>query len=349
VTTRPFGALPDGEPVDLYCIRVGRIELHAISLGGIITSLRCPDRAGRMSDVVLGHDRLDPYLDNRPYLGAIVGRYANRIADGRFDLDGATYQLARNDGANHLHGGKRGFDRHVWTAAPIRSADGAGVHFTRISPAGEEHYPGTLRVSVLYMLRADSSVVLHYEASTDAPTILNLTQHTYFNLAGDRSTSILDHELTIYADRYTPVGPTLLPTGELATVQGTPLDFRTPVHIGCGLRRGGEQLDIAGGYDHNLVLTRPAPRIMPAAELTDSESGRILRVATTEPGIQFYDGHLLDPAVEAAYGRVLAPHLGLCLETQHFPDSPNHPEFPSVMLRPGKRYTTMTIWQFATR
>ena len=297
--------------------------------------------------MVLGYDCLEQYVVNPAYFGAIVGRYANRIAGGRFELDGNRYRLAANDGPNHLHGGIHGFDRQVWAAAPIRSGDAAGVAFTRTSPAGEEHYPGTLHVSVSYLVAPDGVVVLRYEATTDAPTIVNLTQHTYFNLAGETSTSVLDHELQISAEEYTPVGATLIPTGEIASVDGTAFDLRTPAHLGGRIRMSNEQLETAGGFDHNYVLKRPGEGLTQAAELRDAQTGRVLKIATTEPGVQLYAGQLLDGRTFGAYGRRFDRHAGLCLETQHFPDSPNHPNFPPVTLRPGGRYRSVTTWTFS--
>ena len=346
VTSRPFGALPDGRLVELYTIRTGALDIDAITYGGIITSLRMRDRDGNPGDVVLGHGSLEPYLHNAPYLGAIVGRYANRIAGGRFQLDGVAYQLAANDGLNHLHGGVYGFDRQLWTATPIDSPDGTGVRFARISPAGEERYPGTLQVEVSYVAISPDTIELRYEAATDAPTLVNLTQHTYFNLAGETSAGVLDHELTIHADRYTPVRGDLIPTGERAGVEGTPFDFRTPARIGVRLQAQDDQLRAAGGFDHNYVLSRGNSGLARAATLRDPLSGRMLELHTTEPGLQFYSGHLLDGRSIGAYGRVLGPYAGLCLETQHFPDSPNQPSFPPVTLRPGERYRSRTSWRF---
>ena len=349
VAVRPFGSLPNGTPVELCAIRSEQLELDAITLGGIITSLRVPDRDGRLGEVVLGFNSIEPYLNNRAYLGAVVGRYANRIAKGRFKLDAIRYQLASNDGANHLHGGIRGFDQRLWAATPIETQDAAGIAFSRTSAAGEEHYPGTLQVSFSYLVTAARTVTLQYEATTDAPTIVNLTQHTYFNLGGETSTSVLDHDLTILADDYTPVDTTLIPTGEIASVDGTPFDFRTAAHLGTRLKMNHEQLQIAGGFDHNFVLTRSMPEPSRVASLFDPQSGRTLQIATTEPGLQFYDGHLLDGRTRGAYGRVFSAHAGLCLETQHFPDSPNHPQFPPVTLRPGEQYHSTTIWRFSLR
>jgi aldose 1-epimerase len=334
----PFGYAPDGTAVELLEFTTGRLSATIIRYGGIITSLRVPDRQGRVASVVLGYPRLADYVNHSSYLGAVVGRYGNRIAHGRFAVAGRTHQLATNDGRHHLHGGDRGFDRRMWEAVEVSSAHGVGVRLSRTSPDGEEQYPGTLRASVTYTLTPDDELVLRYEARSDAPTIVNLTQHTYFNLAGDPGESILDHELTLDAEQYTPVDDGLIPTGELASVAGTPFDFRHPTPIGARLGDGHEQLRRAGGYDHNFVLRRPDGGLGLAAALRDPRSGRTLEVWTTEPGIQFYDGHLLE-----------APHTGLCLETQHFPDSPNRPAFPSTQLDPGQAYTSTTVWRFGHR
>jgi len=346
VSAVPFGTLPDGSLIESYAIRVGAIELHAITLGAIITSLRVPDRHGRLADVVLGHDTLAPYLQNTPYFGAVVGRCANRIADGRFRLDDQDYQLAINEAPHHLHGGDRGFDRHRWVGRPSSRGDAAGVTFERTSPAGEEHYPGTLRVSVSYFVTPDATVIVEYEATTDAPTIVNLTQHSYFNLAGETSRSILDHELTIHADRFTPIGPTRIPTGGITSVEGTPFDLRTPVRVGARVLLAEEQLRRGGGFDHNFVLQRTGQERVPAALLEDPGSGRRLEVSTSAPGLQFYSGHKLDGSIMGAYGRVFDRFAGLCLESQHFPDAPNQPGFPPVTLRPGDVYWSTTSWQF---
>lgn len=343
VTSHPFGTMGDGTEIYRYSISNGTMELEAISYGAIITSVRVPDRYGRHGDVVLGHDTLGPYLSNRSYFGAVVGRYANRIARGQFALDGSSYQLATNDGVNHLHGGSVGFDQRVWNATVGETPEGPAITFLRSSPAGEEDYPGTLHVAVSYLVASSNIVTIRYEATTDAPTIVNLTQHTYFNLAGETSRTTLDHELQIHADSYLPVDDTLIPTGELATVAGTPFDFREPA---CLRRRSTlehEQLRRGAGFDHTFVL---ASANGPAAGLRDPASGRRLEIATTEPGVQFYGGQLLDGRMKAAYGRTLQRHAGLCLETQHFPDSPNQPHFQSVTLRPDERYVSTTTWRF---
>jgi aldose 1-epimerase len=345
VTRTFFGRLPDGRSVDIYLMSSETVELRVINYGCVITSIRVPDRRGRWADVVLGHSELEPYLENRPYLGATIGRYANRIAHSRFDLDGRTYRLATNDGTNHLHGGIRGFDQQLWTATVLEAVNVAGVSFRRTSPDGEEHYPGELTATITCRVTGNT-VALDYDATTDAATHVNLTNHTYFNLAGEDCRSVLDHELTIQARRYTPVGAGLIPTGELAIVAGTPLDFRSPHRIGQRLTDRHDQLAVAKGYDHNWVLRGGPPRITPAARLYDPSSGRTLDIATTEPGLQFYDGHLLDGSAIDAYGRRLDAHAGLCLETQHFPDSPNQPHFPPTVLRPGQRYRSATRWRF---
>jgi aldose 1-epimerase len=343
VTRTPFGTDAEGTPVDLFVLDNGSIELHAISLGAIITSLRVPDRSGRRDDVVLGHQTLAPYLTNPPYVGAVVGRYANRIANGQFTLDGQTCTLARNDGPNHLHGGRRGFDKHVWEARTL--TDGPGVEFSRISPDGEEGYPGNLHVSVSYHLNG-RGVDIHYEATTDTPTVINLTQHSYFNLGGPASPDILGHELLVHADSYTPVNATLIPTGEIAPVAGTPFDLRRPAIVGDRIRQPHEQLRIANGLDHNLVIAGRSGALRPAAVLVDRTSGRRLEVSTTEPGVQVYTGQSLNPSIVGAYGRRFAPHAGMCLETQHYPDSPNHAMFPTTILRPAGRWRSQTRWRF---
>jgi aldose 1-epimerase len=334
----PFGALPDGTPVELLELTNGRLSAAVLSYGGIITSLRVPDRDGRAASVVLGYPRLGDYLEQSSYVGALVGRYANRIAHGRACIAGRTCQLATNNGRHHLHGGDRGFDRRMWEAVKISSGAGAGIRLSRTSPDGEEHYPGTLDATVTYTITDRDELVIDYEARADAPTIVNLTQHSYFNLAGGGGESILDHELTLHAEHYTPVDEELIPTGEVAPVAGTPFDFRTPTPVGARLAQDDEQLRRAGGYDHNFVLTRSGEGLAPAAVLHHRASGRTLEVWTSEPGIQLYDGHLLD-----------TPHAGLCLETQHFPDSPNRPGFPTTQLEPGQTYASTTVWRFGHR
>jgi aldose 1-epimerase len=349
VTRARFGVMRDGVEVDLYTIRAGRLEMRTITYGGIIVSLRTPDRAGRLEDVVLGHETLEGYLDHSPYFGAIVGRYANRIANGRFSLDGETHRLATNDGAQHLHGGHRGFDKTIWKATPFALPTESGVSFALTSPDGTEGYPGTLSASVTYTLTERDELCVEYDASTDRATIVNLSQHSYFNLAGPRGNDVLDHVLTIDADQFTPVDATLIPTGEIAPVDGTPFDFRTPARIGSRIGDEHVQLARAGGYDHNFVLRRPdADSLAHAVRVSEPASGRTLDVRTTEPGLQFYSGNFLDGTIRGKEGRIYGHRAGFCFETQHFPDSPNQPSFPSVVLRPDESYRSRTVFAFGS-
>jgi len=344
----PFGRLPDGTSVDLYTLRGGAGLTAAIATyGGTIVSLRVPDAAGNPADVVLGFDGLEGYLGKgNPYFGAIIGRYGNRIARGRFTLDGREHVLAGNDGGNHLHGGLRSFDKVVWAARPLTAAAGPALQLSHTSADGEEGYPGKLSVSVTYTLEA-GALRIDYAATTDGPTHCNLTNHAYFNLDGEGSGTILDHRLMIRAARFTPVGPGLIPTGEIRSVEGTPLDFRTATRIGDRIDADDPQLGFAGGYDHNWVLDRTGPSPWFCARLVGARSGRILEVLTTEPGVQFYSGNFLDGTLRGKGGKLYPRRGALCLETQHFPDTPNHPEFPSTVLRPGQKYATSTILRFS--
>jgi aldose 1-epimerase len=345
VTRQSFGMTPAGEAVELLTLTNAHgVELRVMTYGGIVVSLKVPDRNGVPGDVVLGYDSLSGYLTKSPYFGAIVGRYGNRIAKGRFTLGGTEYRLAINNGPNHLHGGIRGFDKVVWSADPFVDHRGVGVTLRYVSPDGDEGYPGTLAAKVTYTLTDRNELRLDYEATTDQATPVNLTQHSYFNLAG--SGTILGHVLTIPADHFTPVDSTLIPTGAIAPVAGTPFDFRTPTRIGARIGEMNEQLRYGGGYDHNFVLTRPDTGLALAARLIDSLSGRTLEIRTTEPGIQFYSGNFLDGSITGKGGTVYQYRTGLCLETQHFPDSPNHPRFPSTILEPGKVYQSRTVWTF---
>jgi len=329
VTRAPFGTTPAGDPVELFTLsHAGGLVVRATNCGGIIVSLLAPDRDGRPANVVLGHDTLDEYLRDSRYLGAIVGRYANRIAYARFTLDGTTYRLTANQGPHHLHGGRRGFDKVVWRATPFRTDATAGIVLTHTSPDGDEGYPGTLDARVTYTLTDRQALVVDYLATTDRPTAVNLTQHSYFNLAG--AGDILGHLLQIDADAITPVDEGLIPTGAMAPVGGTPFDFRSPTPVGARLGADDEQLRRGGGYDHNFVVNRTGPGLVHAARLADPVSGRTLDVHTTEPGLQLYAG----------------ARAGLCLETQHYPDSPNQPGFPSVILRPGAAYRSQTVFAF---
>jgi aldose 1-epimerase len=323
------------------------LELQVLSYGGLITSLKVPDRDGALADIVLGYDALDGYLIKNPFFGALVGRCANRVAKGQFVLDGRTYVLATNNGVNHLHGGLRGFDKVVWHVSP--GLDAAGVTLTRTSPDGEEGYPGNLATRVTYLLTDSNELVIEYRATTDKATPVNMTQHSYFNLAGEGSGDVLDHELTIDADRYTPVDATQIPTGERATVEGTPFDFRNPVRIGDRIDDPHVQLVVGEGYDQNFVLNRTGRGLEHAARVVEPSSGRTLDVATTQPGMQFYSGNRLDGSIAGKGGHVYGRRSGFCLETQHFPDSPNHPHFPSIILQPGEEYSETTTFTFGVQ
>jgi aldose 1-epimerase len=361
IATAPFGTLPDGRAVSAFTLRNREgIEVAIINYGAIITHLRVPDRDGVLGDVALGFNTLEGYLDGSPYFGAIVGRYGNRIADGRFTLDGTEYQLATNNAPNHLHGGDVGFDKVLWDAEPFElDADdeggpGAGVRLTYASTDGEEGYPGNLTTVVTYTLRDDNALAVDYALSTDAATPANVTQHTYFNLAtgGD----VLGHELTLNADHFTPVNATLIPTGTIAPVAGTPFDFTAGKPIGLDIEADDEQLRIGGGYDHNFVLNRDDADadavdrgLVLAASVHDPGSGRVLDVYTTEPAVQLYSGNFLDGTLTGKNGGPYGLRSGFCLETQRYPDSPNQPAFPTTIVRPGADYHSRTVFQFSTR
>jgi aldose 1-epimerase len=348
VERAPFGELSDGTRVERLRISAGALRMDAMTYGAVIVALHTPDRDGRAGDVVLGFDTLDEYVAHSPYFGALIGRYGNRIARGRFTLDGASYRLSTNDGVNHLHGGVLGFDKMVWNATPFEREESAGVAFTRASPDGEEGYPGTLSVRVDYMLSERGELTVDYEATTDRPTIVNLTQHSYFDLSGGRAADVGGHELTIHADEITAVGVGLIPTGELMPVSGTPFDFRTPREIGARVDDADEQLRLAGGYDHNFVLapSTGSEGRRHAAHVREPVTGRTLDVYTTQPGLQLYSGNFLDGSVKGKQGRVYGHRGGFCLETQHYPDSPNHSHFPSVVLRPGTAFRSRTVFAF---
>jgi len=346
VTVTPFGTLPDGRPVQRFMLRNGDITLEAIELGAIITTLMTPDRRGERDDIVLGFDTLDGYLGASPYFGAVIGRFANRIARGRFVLDGVQYQLARNEGENHLHGGLRGFDKVLWSGEAVTENGEPGVTFTYVSEDGEEGYPGRLDAAVTYLLTPAGELRVRYRARCDRSTIINLTQHSYFNLAASAS-DVLGHMLTIHASRYTPIDAGLIPTGELRPVDGTPFDFRAPTAIGARITLRDDQLAVAGGYDHNFVVDRGSSRdLILAARVAEPASGRTLEVRTTQPGLQFYSGNFLDGSIMGKDSRRYAHRSGFCLETQHFPDSPNQPGFPSVVLRPAVDYAEETVFVF---
>jgi aldose 1-epimerase len=348
VTKAAFGTTRDGKSVDLYTLTNAHgIEVRAMTHGGIIISLRVPDKGGQFDDVVLGYDSLDGYLTASPYFGAIIGRYGNRIAKGKFTLDGKEYALATNDGPNHLHGGVKGFDKVVWQAESFEGKDGVGVVFTYTSPDGEEGYPGNLVAKVTYTLTDQNELIFDYQATTDKATPLNLTQHTYFNLAGDGKRDILGHELTLSSDHFTPIDKTLIPTGEIRSVQGTPFDFTKPTAVGARINEPDEQLMFGRGYDHNFVLIRKGEGLSLAARVYDPTTGRVMEAYTTEPGVQFYSGNFLDGTITGKQGHVYKQRYGFCLETQHFPDSPNKPSFPSTILRPGQTYHSRTVYKFS--
>ena len=348
IVRAPFGRLSDGTQVDGYAIRNARgTSLHVTAYGAIITALRTADRGGHFDDIVLGFDSLAGYLRDPPYFGAVVGRYANRIAKGRFSLAGRTYQLPVNNGPNSLHGGTRGFDKVVWSARPFENDTAAGVVLSHTSPDGDMGYPGRLEVRVTYTLTDHDELVVDYDATTTKPTPVNLSQHSYFNLVGDAKRDILGHLLQLEASRYTPVDSTLIPTGELAPVSGTPFDFRTATAIGARIGATDEQLQFGRGYDHNFVLDHGGG-LQHAARVVEPTTGRTLDISTDQPGIQFYAGNFLDGSIRGKGGRAYAHRFGFCLETQHYPDSPNHPGFPSTILRPGERYTTRTVFRFGT-
>jgi aldose 1-epimerase len=345
-----FGKTGDGRPVDLYTLTNSNgMEVRAMTYGGIIVSMRVPDKDGKIADVVLGHDKVDGYLVNPPYFGAIVGRYANRIANGTFTLDGVKYTLAKNDGPNSLHGGTVGFNKVIWEAREFKNTKGVGVSFSYLSKDGEEGYPGNLKVKVTYTLTDNNQLILDYEATTDKATPINFSQHSYFNLAGEGSGDILGHEVMLNADRFTPVDKTLIPTGELRAVQGTPLDFTKSTKIGAHINDSYEQLAVGRGYDHNFVLNRKGAGLELAARAYEPTSGRVLEVYTTEPAVQFYSGNFLDGSITGKHGHVYKLRNGFCLETQHYPDSPNHPDFPSTILKPGTTFHSETIFKFSVK
>ena len=348
VQKQPFGT-HEGKPITMYTLTNSHgLKVRAMNYGGIILSMRVPDRKGQFADIVLGHDTLEGYIPNPPYIGAVIGRYGNRIANGAFTLDGKTYTLPKNDGPNTLHGGvNRTFDRVVWDDEPLPGK--IGVVFTYLSKDGEEGFPGNLKIKVTYTLTDANELIVDYQATTDKATPLNLTQHSYFNLAGEGTGDILNHELMLNADRFTPVDKNLIPTGELRPVKGTPLDFTASTRVGARIDDHYEQLVLGHGYDHNFVINRKSDGLELAARVYEPTSGRVMEVSTTQPGVQLYTGNFLDGTVTGKQGHVYKRRYALCLETQHFPDSPNHPEFPSTILRPGETFNSKTIFKFSTK
>lgn len=347
---RHFGTLNDGTEVPIYTlVNDAGMTARITPYGGIVVALTAPDRDGVMGDVVLGFDTLAEYVDHNPFFGCLVGRYGNRIAGGQFTLDGVTYNLAQNNGPNHLHGGIEGFDKKLWAARAIENDRGPALALHYTSPDGEEGYPGTLQVDVTYTLTHDGALVIDYTAVTDSPTIVNLTNHSYFNLSAGQAPTILDQTLMLNASAFTPVDATLIPTGEVRAVAGTPFDVREPARIGDRIDEEHEQLAYGGGYDHNWVLDgRPVtaePRL--AGQVHDPLTGRVMEVLTTEPGVQVYTANML-PEMPGKGGQTYGPRAAICLETQHYPDSPNRPDFPSTTLRPGETYRTTTVYSFST-
>jgi aldose 1-epimerase len=349
VARSSFGHLPDGAEVALFTLtNASGMQVRLITYGGIVTSLQVPDRNGVLGDVVLGFDSLAGYVKNPPYFGAIVGRYANRIAKAQFTLDGKKYRLAANNQANTLHGGIKGFDKAVWQAESFEQAGEVGVALTHTSPDGEEGFPGVLSMRVTFTLSDANELALDYSATTDQATVLNLTHHDYFNLAGEGSGDVLSHHLFINADRYTPVDATLIPTGELASVAGTPFDFRMPTPIGARIGSEDRQIMLGHGYDHNFVINRQGNDLTLAARVEEPKSGRVLEVRTTEPGVQFYSANFLT-GNQGKAGHAYQDRGAFCLESQHYPDSPNHPAFPTTTLRPGVPFHSRTVYAFSVK
>jgi aldose 1-epimerase len=342
-----FGKTEDGQPVDLYILtNKNGVEAAITNYGGTVVSLKVADRNGKFEDVVLGYDNLDGYATGKAYIGATVGRYANRIAHATFTLDGTTYALAKNDGDNHLHGG---FNKRVWTAKDVSSSAGQALELTYLSKDGEEGFPGNLPVKVVYTLTDQNELRIDYTATTDKDTVLNLTNHAYFNLAGQGNGDILQQQVMIQADRFTPIDTTSIPTGELRSVKGTPFDFTNSTAIGARIDQDDQQLKLGRGYDHNWVLNNGTPgSLFLAAQAYDQHSGRVLEVLTTEPGIQLYTGNFLD-GIHGKDDKVYNRRYAFCLETQHFPDSPNHPNFPSAELKPGQHFQSTTVYKFSTK
>jgi len=353
ITKSSFGKTPDGAEAELYKLtNKNGVEAAISTYGGAVVSLKVPDRHGTLEDIVLGYDSVDGYVSDKAYFGALIGRYGNRIGHAQFSLDHKRYMLAKNNGANSLHGGIKGFNKAIWTAKEVPAKDGQALELTYLSKDGEEGFPGNLHVRVVYTLTDSNELKIDYSATTDKKTVVNLTNHAYFNLlgVGQGMGDILGHVLTVEADKFTPVDSGLIPTGELRDVSGTPFDFRKPTAIGARIDANEEQIKLGGGYDHNFALRRKmGDPISLAARAVEPASGRIMEVWTTEPGVQFYTSNFLDGSVHGKGGAAYAKHAAFCLETQHFPDSPNQSKFPSTVLNPGGRYHTTTIYKFSTQ
>ena len=343
----PFGKTADGTPVEIYTLRnISGMEARIMTYGGAGVSLKVPDKNGKLGDVVLGYDSLGGYLTNSPFFGALIGRYGNRIANGKFTLDGQAYTLATNNPPNHLHGGVKGFDKVVWKAKPVGTFYGDGLELEYVSKDGEEGYPGNLTVKAIYVVTEKNELIVQFTATTDKDTVCNLTHHSYFNLAGKGD--ILNHVVQIYADKMTPVNSSLIPTGELKPVNGTPFDFRKPTAIGARINDDDEQLKFANGYDHNWVFQKRLGEFQRAADVYEPTTGRKMEVWTSAPGMQFYSGNFLDGTIKGKGGQVYKFRDGFCMEPQAFPDSPNHPDFPSTELKPGEIYRNTIIYWFST-
>ena len=350
VSETAFGTLEDGGKVTLYTLtNASGAEARIINYGAIVVSLKVPDKEGKLRDVVLGYDDLAGYLKDKDFFGSTVGRYGNRIGAGKFTLDGKTYQLDINNGKNHLHGGSKGFYKQLWKGQAVKGRKGPGVKLTYVSKDGEQGYPGTVKMTVTYTLTRKNGLRIDYRGTTDKPTILNPTHHSYFNLSGDPTHKILDEELTIDADKFTPVDAGLIPTGKLADVAGTPMDFRKATKIGARVDAKDEQLQLGKGYDHNWVIRSPSKKVRKVAELYDPTSGIVMQIITDQPGLQFYSGNFLNGTIHGKNGVAYEHRTAVCLEPQVFPDAPNHPNFPSAVLKPGQQYKQTTIYQFSTR
>ena len=350
ITHKPFGKTADGKAVEIYTLTNSKgSEAQIITYGGTVVSLKVPDKSGKLGDVVLGFDSVADYEKHTSYMGALIGRYGNRIAKGRFTLNGNPYVLAVNNGENHLHGGLKGYDKVVWTARPSTDANGANLELTYLSPDGEEGYPGNLNIKVVYSLTEKNELKIVYSAITDKDTVVNLTHHSYFNLAGAGRGDILGHELRLNANKFTPTDSGSIPTGELRDVKGTPFDFTQATAIGLRINQDDQQLKYGQGYDHNYVLNKTGNGLSLAATVYEPKSGRVMEVFTTEPGLQFYTGNFLDVSVTGKSGQSYLKNTGFCLESQHYPDSPNKPKFPSTTLKKGQRYSTTTIYKFSAR
>jgi len=349
VKKEAFGTA-DGQPVDLYTLTSSHgMEVRAMTYGGIILSLRVPDRNGKLDDVVLGFDKLEPYFENKAYFGAIIGRYGNRIGGAKFKLNGVEYNLAKNAAPNTLHGGWKGFNKANWQAKSFENSKGVGVVFSYLSKDGEEGYPGNLNTTVTYTLTDKNEIIFDYDATTDKATVLNLTEHSYFNLAGEGKGDILNHEVMINAGRFTPVDESVIPTGELRSVKGTPLDFTKSTAVGLRINDKYEQLIIGHGYDHSFVIDRKNDGLALAARVYEPSSGRVMEVYTTQPAVQFYTSNYLDGTIVGKNGHAYPKNGALCLETQHFPDSPNHPDFPTTVLQPGQTFRSTTVYKFSSK